>query len=488
MHAGDDVEDTISLGDDEDDQRFYSISRQDGISSSASFPADSLASPPSSQSKSTLSGANTAKLAQKPVNLSPQESAAIQDATQKKPATLSLSPRSLPRLTHALPPKPVAASVSALSPPYVVAATLSPRSTGRDSKKMNGNSAKQGLSPEVADLPQDWEVRFSRKGETYYYNRVTHDCTWAHPASIAFAGAPATQEELKPRRQRSASPTGDKQPVSFDSKPSRPQTSISNRDMIRNGAPIMESRRRPLSPDADGLTFEDRHYRPGLNSNSISEGIRSYDRSDNSTSARYARSPSPRRRTSPSPLASKESDHFRTKELPRDQRSSQEKPSHRTSSKLDTYVPDIRRMLPSPPRSRTPAGYHGRGHRDRTYPSEEERMQVDDREEPPAKKEDIGRDHRQRSRDRDLPPARNLDVREPSASENYYSAQSTLSASHNTLLSSSSITACKRCMYVSSRISGFEPLNCLARGMCIRSMITPDDTVDSANHLLFFFF
>ena len=27
----------------------------------------------------------------------------------------------------------------------------------------------------------NWESRCSRKGETYYYNRVTHECTWTLP-------------------------------------------------------------------------------------------------------------------------------------------------------------------------------------------------------------------------------------------------------------------------------------------------------------------
>jgi len=57
--AGEDVEDTTSLGDDEDDQRFYSISRHDVINSSAPY---NVVSPPSSQSKSTASGATTAQL------------------------------------------------------------------------------------------------------------------------------------------------------------------------------------------------------------------------------------------------------------------------------------------------------------------------------------------------------------------------------------------------------------------------------------------
>jgi hypothetical protein len=433
--AGDDVEDTISLGDDDDDQRFYSISRHEALSLSASYNTAQPESP-SSQARSTASGANilqqgrrSPKFQTPAANLSVQESVVNQD-TPKNSVTRHSPPRSLPRLTHALPPKPVAASVIAAA----ATMTISPRSTGRDPKKINGDPGKTESCPESADLPQDWETRSSRKGETYYYNRVTHESTWTHPGNNTSVVASSTQENSKSRRQRSVSPGGNKATVPYDSNTSHPQTSRSNRDFSRNGESEIELRRRPLTPDENGLTFEDRHYRPGLDSVPMSDGIRGFDRSDIPTGAgRYARSSSPRWRKSVSPSGSKESDHFRKTLLPRDQRSAQEKPPQaRTGSKLDSYVPDYEsRRWPLSPPVCSPTEHHGRTQRERVpYASEEDLMQVDDRRAgPPPRKEDISRDYRQRSKDRDFPPARSSDVREPSASQNYFSAQSTLSAS-----------------------------------------------------------
>ena len=468
--VGDDVEDTISLGDDDDDQRFYSLSRNDAINSSATYNTDQPASPPSSQSKSTASGANPAQLGYHSPERQTQGRVPVQEApmnqeTPHKKSTARHSPqRSLPRLTHALPPKPVAASVTALTQPSPAVITvttiipISPRSAARDSKTMNGNPGKLAAS---TDLPQDWEARCSRKGDTYYYNRVTHESTWSLPGSKPSVVLSSAPEDSKSRRQhRSVSPGGNKAVVSIDSNTSRPQTA---RDVPRAREPETEERRRPLTPDADGLTFEDRHYRPGLTSASVSDGIRGFDRSDISTSAgRHARSPSPRRKKPASPPGSELP--IRTKEPPRDQRSVQEKPAltKTSSAKLDSYRPDYdSRRWPPPPPSRSPTDYHGRNQREHAsyVTSEEDHMQVDYMQGPSLRREDVSRDHRQRSKDRDLPPVRSSDVRDPSASQNYFSAQSTLSASssHKPLLSSS-ITACKRCMCVSSRISGFELL------------------------------
>jgi len=438
--VGDDVEDTISLGDDEDDQRFYSLSRHDATNLSSSYNVPP-ASPPSSQSKSTASGANPAQLGHRSpaqgAHLSAQETPFKQETPQKKSAARHSPQRSLPRLTHALPPKPVAASATALAQPYptVVAVTtitpISPHSAGRDLNDMNG---KLGLSPPSADPPQDWESRCSRKGETYYYNRVTHECRWTLPSRKPSIVPASVQDDSKSRPQRrSVSPGGNKGIVSFDSNSNRPQTSRPN--FSGAGEPEIEERKRPFTPDANGLTFEDRHYRPGLNSVSMADGIRGFELSDISTSAgRYARSPSPRLRKPASPPSNEL--HTRTKEIPRVQRSVQEKPKT-SAPKLDSYRPDYdSRLWPpsSPPCS--PTDYHARTQREHAsyITSEEDRMQVvpaDRMPGPSLRREDTTRDRHQRSGERDPPPARGLDVRDPSASQNYFTAQSTLSASYH---------------------------------------------------------
>jgi hypothetical protein len=110
------------------------------------------------------------------------------------------------------------------------------------------------------------------------------------------------------------------------------------------------------------------------------------------------------------------------KELLRDPRSAQDQPARttKTAPKLD-FLDLIMRasagrcLLPrTVPQVTTVEGI--------SYGASD--MQVDQ----PARKEETSRDRRQCSRDRD-PPVRSL---EPSASQNFYSAQSTLSASsHN---------------------------------------------------------
>ena len=457
--AGDDVEDTISLGDDEDDQRFYSLSRPDVINSSASN-VDQLGSTPLSHTKSTSSGANTTQPGQRSpkhptaVHVPVHESPVNEESPQKNSSIQQSPTRSVPRLTHALPPKPVAASVTALSYPPIIAATtmtsISPRSAGRDSKKING---KLGLSPASADLPQDWETRSSRRGETYYYNRVTHECTWTLPVSKPSVVAFSVQEDSKSRRQRrSVSPGGNKKVTSFDSNPSQLQNSRSNKDFSRTAD--IEERRRPLTPDENGLTFEDRHYRPGVNSVPISDGARAFDRSAITANAgRNPRSLSPRWRRSNSPPGSKGGEpHFMTKELSRDQGKPLLSRTSSSAPKLDSYIPDYnsQRRAPSPS-PRAPADHLSRRQRepDSYGASKEDCMQVDASEcrpGPSLRREEVDRNRQQRSRNRDPPTARGMDVHELSASQNFFSAQSTLStSSHNILLSSSCISSCEHC-------------------------------------------
>ena len=102
--------------------------------------------------------------------------------------------------------------------------------------------------------------------------------------------------------------------MSFDSNTIRLQTSHSN--FYQAGEPEIEERRHPRLMRTD--SFEDRHYRPGLGPVSTAEEIRSFERSDVSTSiGRYPRPPSPGLRKPASPPSSEL--HMRPKEIPREQ-------------------------------------------------------------------------------------------------------------------------------------------------------------------------
>jgi hypothetical protein len=168
------------------------------------------------------------------------------------------------------------------------------------------------------------------------------------PGSMPSVVPSSAREDSKsrPQRQRVSPAASNKEIVSYDSNTNRLQTSRSSFSRARE--PEIEERRRPPSPDANGLTFEDRHYRPGLGPVSTAEGIRSFERSDISTGVeRYPRPPSPALRKPASPPSSEL--HMRPKEIPRDQENSTHTKIS-SSAKLNSYRPDYDgRCWPSSP-------------------------------------------------------------------------------------------------------------------------------------------
>ena len=459
----DDVEDTISLGDEEEESGFYPYSRHD-----PAYVKYAGNDPPAGLPSHKNLVATGAKVHNKSQEAPEQSNVKVSVASSESPtrSTRQSSPqRSLPRLTHALPPKPVAPKVPVLPPshPSIIAATsmttISPHTAGSEIKKLNGNSGKSTSQQSADDLPQDWETRHSRKGELYYYNRVTHECVWTHPNSVA-----APEGTTSRRRSHSASSVGNRQITSHDSNTDHLKTT-SDTPHSEPPASEIQAERRLTTSDVHGLTYEDRHYRPG---EPVSTEVRLVDRSQNlSNRGRYDGSLSPHRRRprSNSPASARGT---REKEY-QDQRSTRGRDTFvnpiSPASKV-TYVSDLTDDDRFWPPLQHPAKFSRteREQKERSTRLPREGDQIDNKSgRPVPKKEEIGHERRGRSGDRNPTSSRMSDVPESSANQTYSSAQSTLSASSRHILPTSSNITCNRCMYISSSMSDFDLSYCLSK-------------------------
>ncbi|ESK87654.1 hypothetical protein Moror_1896 [Moniliophthora roreri MCA 2997] len=169
--------------------------------------------------------------------------------SRKAPPSTVSAGSSLPKVPG-LPPKPQTSAVPFASPSYpsatMIEATAMSRSKGKNgpsastsssghSRKSNGDDvATTGSNMKPAPstpnsagdilLPPNWEVRHSRSNNSvYYYNTVTYESTWTRPVSITFAVLAADAKiDILQRLERADSGKGN-----------------------------------------SGLSFDDRHYRPG---------------------------------------------------------------------------------------------------------------------------------------------------------------------------------------------------------------------------------
>jgi len=206
------------------------------------------------------------------------------------------------RLTHALPPKPMTSKVPPYLPPShpsIVEATsmiISPRAGGRETKKTNGVSSVTSMPSTADELPHNWEYRESRNGGgKYYYNKETHESTWEKPVSSI--PSDSSHAESRSRRRRSSS-TGRRHRTPPDSNAHQSQTTRPS----RNSAHIppdreMDDATKTALHDPNGLSYEDRHYRPGGEPSSAAVEFRATERlsevvnSRVSSQSRYDRMP-----------------------------------------------------------------------------------------------------------------------------------------------------------------------------------------------------
>jgi len=185
----DDVEDAVSLGgDEEEDFAAYGARPNE----QNTHPAD--------KSQSTVSKRD-ARRRSASVGASPRKG-----TNQVHPAPLPPSPQSevcqpTPKLTHALPPKPVVSSIRA--PLSTTAA--SPMSLPRKERRSNGNTTKKGDEPP----PSDKETRVSRTADRDGRQRDsrTEESSWTRPSSGAADSQPLSRDRTRSFDDRDSRPS-----------------------------------------------------------------------------------------------------------------------------------------------------------------------------------------------------------------------------------------------------------------------------------------
>jgi len=287
----DDAEDSVSLGEEEDYQDYYAqpsqsfnadIARKNSIPAASPRPRVSSASPHQHPGQ-TMDGLN-----REVSQYSPKQSIGSpltgEKSTSQRSPHRSHSFSTTTRLTHALPPKPVAISVPFLHPshPSIVEATaMSTRLQGRsESNKsiVNGNTAptvthagsggKRSSSVgavEADSLPPNWEVRHPRKGDgVYFYNIETSQSTWTRPVTSSDTSHLFRESRGDHERRRRGSNVSAGDPSLTQPRSDRPQYQEHTRP--RRGQPASQVSITDASqsvPPIGGLSYEDRHYRPG---------------------------------------------------------------------------------------------------------------------------------------------------------------------------------------------------------------------------------
>ncbi|KAG6809696.1 hypothetical protein H0H92_015134 [Tricholoma furcatifolium] len=264
----DDFEDAVSLGDEDEEQEYYSYQQEELTSSGVKAESgQTKTAPHSTDTGDTPSTSREAQLDES----STQVGSSHTGTPRRASSSGHRSPqRSLmPRITHALPPKPVVTAVTFAhhSHPSIVEATamsVATRTPGR-SKGKTATTA-DDLDP----LPRGWEAREARSGAggTYYYNARTNESTWTRP----------TQEPSRQSRRT--------QPPNHTN--SQPET------------------------DLNSMSYDDRHYRPGggADGQPASRGTNDRLHSQEEVDPRF--NPHPDRAFTPSPRASPSRDRNRS--------------------------------------------------------------------------------------------------------------------------------------------------------------------------------
>ncbi|KNZ81615.1 hypothetical protein J132_11248 [Termitomyces sp. J132] len=189
----DDTEDAVSLGDEEEVQDIYLYRQEEQTEPTAGVANCEMNIAPRSVGADDVPSTATPSSLQREDSLPPQIPSSKTGTPRRNSSTGRRSPQPTlaPRITHALPPKPVVTNVPFLPPshPSIVEATAmsaQARTTGRS----NGKGLTSGN--ELLPLPRGWEAREARSGSggTYYYNVRTHESTWTRPVSNSSSSSP----------------------------------------------------------------------------------------------------------------------------------------------------------------------------------------------------------------------------------------------------------------------------------------------------------
>ncbi|KAL1743009.1 hypothetical protein HDZ31DRAFT_83733 [Schizophyllum fasciatum] len=185
-------EETISLGgdDDDDDAAYYPAETADRTHQDA---LRSAGSPPARSSKRALNPPSRSLTPVGRAGGSPSSPRASDTHLHSSPPPDDGSPALQPRITHALPAKPVASmpfKSRAASQSAQAATDAVPRPFNRREKRTTGNGFAPSRSQDVPEvvpysgppLPSGWEARQSRSNNRiYFYNEITQISTWTHP-------------------------------------------------------------------------------------------------------------------------------------------------------------------------------------------------------------------------------------------------------------------------------------------------------------------
>ena len=182
-----DADDVVSLGDEDEDDTFYAQQPDNGSAPPAKtteeveYDSENYVCSNVVQDMLVVTSSQAQQVSRRD-ELQAGSTTQANVSSQNESPTRS-QPLLQPRLTHALPPKPIAASLPYLPPshPSIVEATAMATRT-RDFKRTTGTTEK---TPHKDPLPPNWEIRYPRSGGRtyYYYNIVTHESTWHHPVS-----------------------------------------------------------------------------------------------------------------------------------------------------------------------------------------------------------------------------------------------------------------------------------------------------------------
>ncbi|KAH9887315.1 hypothetical protein C8Q73DRAFT_748644 [Cubamyces lactineus] len=195
-YSGEDAEDAVSLGgDDEDEREFYAHHSTEQTTVTGSVLL----------TKSTVMSHSTKRDSQRQPSTSSQRARTpSQNQNSESPnsglrRTHSASTLTPAPLTHALPPKPVLVP-PLFRPPSPARSGTRASSMVHRPKKSNGpgksNMAADGGDP----LPPDWEIRYPRDGSKgiYYYNVKTETSTWERPRLPLTDTSPLDKDRVWP--------------------------------------------------------------------------------------------------------------------------------------------------------------------------------------------------------------------------------------------------------------------------------------------------
>ncbi|KAI0646652.1 hypothetical protein C8Q79DRAFT_908939, partial [Trametes meyenii] len=192
-YAGEDAEDAVSLGgDDEDEREFYAHHADEQVSGSGDnvFTKSSLPHShptkrdPQRQSATSSQHARTPSQTKNPD--SPNNGLRRTNSANALPST---------HLVHGLPPKPVLIPPRYRPPSPAGPGTLASSMVHRP-KTSNGLGKPHAASDGGDPLPPDWEVRYPRDGtkEAYFYNVKTEQSTWERPKLLSSGRSSPTKD------------------------------------------------------------------------------------------------------------------------------------------------------------------------------------------------------------------------------------------------------------------------------------------------------